>query len=85
MRKSINDIFDWTIIIVGCTTLILALFGVDDDFLTLPIVISSGIVLYYSVRAFVLFSPLPIVRKLIRQMMPHQTQQFQPIRTVKTP
>lgn len=55
MRKSINDFFDWAVIIVGFIILILALFGVDDDYLILPIVISSVIVLYYSVRAFVLF------------------------------
>lgn len=55
MRKSINDIFDWAVIIGGGITLILALFGVDDDFLKLPIVISSVIVLYNLVRALVLF------------------------------
>lgn len=55
MRKSINDFFDWAVIIVGFIILILALFGVDDDYLILPIVISSVIVLYYSVRALVLF------------------------------
>ncbi len=59
MRKSINDIFDWAVIIVGCITLILALFGVDDevddDFLKWSIVISFVIVLYHLVRVFVLF------------------------------
>ncbi|MBR2451975.1 MAG: hypothetical protein IKB37_02240 [Rikenellaceae bacterium] len=55
MRKSINNIFDWAVIIVGGITLILALFGVDNDFLKLPIIISFGIVLYWLVRAFLLF------------------------------
>ena len=55
MRKSIIPIFDWTIIILGCITLILALFGVNDNFLIWPISISFVIVLYYLVRVVVLF------------------------------
>ena len=55
MRKSINDFFDWAIIILGCITLILALFGANDNFLIWPISISFLIVLYYLVRVVVLF------------------------------
>lgn len=55
MRKNIIAIFEWAVIIFGCITLTLAFFGVDDDCLKLPIIISFGIVLYLLIRAIVLF------------------------------
>lgn len=55
MRKYINDIVDWLVIVIGSATLVVALLGGNDNLLIAPIVVSSIFVLCYIARAFVLF------------------------------